>query len=92
MRSLFKFFYFFDKFIILILSIQFEIETVTLFDSANKESIFREIESLVVRKQFDINLLYNNDVLLDQFKCEDIFPATLQASSDSANSIPIGNS
>lgn len=54
--------------------------------------IYRAIEDLVARKEFIIDLKDENDKIVNSFLSEDIFPATLQASSDSANSIPLGSS
>lgn len=39
-------------------------ETVELFDAASKESIFREIQDLVVKKEFNLNILGQEDVIL----------------------------
>jgi len=68
------------------------LETVESIDATSKEMIYRAIEDLVARKEFIIDLKDENDKIVNSFLSEDIFPATLQASSDSANSIPLGSS
>lgn len=60
------------------------------FDSVNKEDAFRVVENTVLKGLFSIDC--ENDGLFKSFKANDIYPATLDASTDSTGKPPQGSS
>lgn len=65
-------------------------ENVITFDSVNKEDAFRVVENQVLKGFFNIDC--ENDGSLKSFKANDIYPATLDASTDSIGKPPEGSS
>lgn len=55
-----------------------------------KEDAFRSIEDAVLKGFFNID--YENNGLFISFKANDIYPATLDASTDSTGKPPQGSS
>lgn len=68
----------------------FFIENVLSIDGVLKEDAFRAIETSVIRKEFIIDFDLGDATLA--FTPDDIYPATLDPSADSAGGIALGSS
>ncbi|RMZ95133.1 antigen B membrane [Brachionus plicatilis] len=64
-------------------------KNVITFDSVDKEDAFRIVEDAVLKGLFNID--YENSGLFLSFKANDIYPATLDASTDSTGKPPQGS-